>query len=203
MPGENELPTIEELEAKVEAEWQRDFETARRQEAQRRLRKLESLRVDREFAKRQAERQEEARERDHALARKAHLTLYGPELAEKVDPAATYSLIFISSRGATGFAIFSDPTRVAEVRHWLRFNGALAEDPERAAIGVGGVGLGAYVKRGELLAVNPTEQELGDLEKAARQEADARRQDEADRQAQANKEAEEEHLRRRYGARVG
>ena len=200
--AEDALPSIEELEAEVEAAWERDRHAALQKAARQRLRQLESQRMDREFAKRQAERQKEARERDYALASQAHEKLYGRILAAAIDPARAYSLVFLNSPPVVGFCIFSDAARVAEVREQLRFGSSLYVDPERAATSVSGVGLGQFVKRGELLAINPTDEQLRDLETAARAEGDARRQAEANRTAAANAEAEAEHLKRRYGAKV-
>lgn len=130
--------------------------------------------------------------------REAAEALYGAELAELISPTVEYELIRVAGTSVAGIFACS-PALAAEVRVACAARGLYCE--RTSAGSVRGTRLGGKVGA-ELLALDPTTEEVAEF---ARQEADAKKErqgHEAEVRQREREDAEAERRRRKYGAPV-
>lgn len=197
-----ELPTIEQLEAEVEAKWERDRVEARGREARREQMRLEAIRDEAAARKRGEENFRKEREAEKELAAKAHAELYGGQLAAALDPGQSYDLIYINSQPwLTGWMAFTSTEAATAAKARLQYS-VLYVSPENGARGISGVKLGTRVPAGTLIAVDPSVEELDRLVSEVKAQKDEKQKHTDEVRQREREQAEAERNRKHFGAPV-
>lgn len=162
----DELPSIEQYEAAAEREIEEERRAKIRAIANRR-RNEDELRLGMERNQRiREEKGRRERQRELEQAAKAHVKLYGRERAAQLDPAATYDLVPVLvsreiNRSGKVIYAFTSSALANQARDYLRECGSA---PEPGGLrGVAGTRLGAVVPGDQLLAVDPSRDEIAEL----------------------------------------
>lgn len=200
-----ELPSIEEYEATAE----REIEEQRRAQIRALAERKRGEDEQRLGVKRNAQRREEEgrreRQRELEQAATAHMKLYGRDLAAQLDPSASYDLVSvlvsreIMQSGRVMYA-FTSTSLAAKARDYLREGGTA---PEPGGLhGIAGTRLGTVVPGDQLLAVDPSREEIADLGRKVQAVVDRRQ--EAASESMKREQAEQQRRReaRHFGVAV-
>ncbi|HWP32241.1 MAG TPA: hypothetical protein VNL97_00690 [Solirubrobacterales bacterium] len=185
------VPTLEEAEAQIEAEWEADRQGALTFHARRLIAQHEASRREQVRDQRLEERAERERAETAKGAAKAWRKLYGRSIARALEPWVRYTVVDVDG---TVFAC-SIPDRIDAARDAARDR--VGNRPPDIATDVLGVELSKTVR--SLDGVNPDDDTLAAIVEArdARESARSRRE-----AAKRDRERREERERRQFGVTV-
>lgn len=191
MPEElHPVPTLEEVEAEIEAEWEEDRRRALRAQARQRVSQHDTVRRQQQRDRRVAERAEAERAERAKEAAKAWRKVYGRKIAKALDPWTRYAIVDID-----GKVFACSPDRAEAVRIASRDSRGIRRDD--IASDVLGAELTKHVR--SLDGVDPSDEELAELTGAreAREREAHRRQVE-----KRERERREDRERRDFGVTI-
>jgi hypothetical protein len=185
------IPTLEEAEAQIEAEWERDRQGALRFQAKQLIARHGAVQRDLTREQRGQERAEGARAERAEGAAKAWRKLYGRKVARQLEPWTRYTVVNVDG---TVFAC-SAPDRIAAARAASLDSRGFRKDD--VAEDLEGVELTKHIR--QLDGVDPDDETLSAIER----ERDAREIMRARRQREkASRGRREERERREFGVTV-